>query len=106
MSFREPMKIVELDAHGWRSAGDCVQALKKAIGAPSAHGSGIDAFVDTMIHHDDINTLKAPYTIVIHGLNKADPEARAMARTLAEHVNEDGASDWGTDLEVRMQIEE
>jgi hypothetical protein len=106
MAYREPMKFVELDAGGWRSPADFAGALKQAIGAPDWHGSGIDAFLDTMIYHDDINALKAPYTIVIRGLSKAGIEVQTMARILAEHIEHDATSDWGTDLEVRMKIEE
>ena len=64
------MRIVELHADGWVTATDFVNALKKAIGAPDWHGSSADAFLDSMIYHDDINALKSPYTIRISGADK------------------------------------
>jgi len=84
---------------------DFVNALKIAIGAPDGHGNGIDAFLDTMIYHDEINALKSPYRIKIIGLDKAGLEAQEPARLLAQLINELGASDRGTDLEVTMIIE-
>lgn len=99
------MQIVELHADGWVTAVDFMNALKKAIGAPDWHGSSEGAFLDSMIYHDDINTLKAPYTIRISGVAKAKPEAQDAVRLLARLINEGGASDLGTDLEVTILIQ-
>lgn len=96
------MRIVELDADGWVTATDVANALKKAIGAPEWHGSSVDAFVDSMVYHDDINALKAPYTIGILGVDRAEPEAQNKIRLLARFINEHGASDRGTELEVTI----
>jgi hypothetical protein len=100
------MQIVELHADDWVTAIDCVNALKKAIGAPNWHGSSVDAFLDSMIYHDDINALKSPYTIRIGGVDKAKPEAQDAIRRLAQLINERGASDRGTDLEVTILVED
>jgi barstar (barnase inhibitor) len=81
------MQIVELHAEGWVTAADFMQALKKAIGAPDWHGSNVDAFLDSMIHHDDINALKSPYAIRICGVDKAKPEAQDAVRLLARLTN-------------------
>jgi hypothetical protein len=85
---------------------DFLNALKKAIGAPDWHGSSPDAFLDSMIYHDEINALRAPYTIAISGANKAKPEAQDAIRLLARLINERGASDRGTDLEVTMLVKD
>jgi hypothetical protein len=100
------MRFVELRADTWTTAIDVANALKKAIGAPDWHGSSPDAFLDSMIYHDDINALKAPYTIRISGAAKAKPEAREAIHLLARLINEQGASDRGTDLEVTMLIDD
>ncbi len=100
------MRIVELRADTWATAVDVANALKKAIGAPDWHGSSPDAFLDSMIYHDDINALKSPYTIRISGAAKAKPEAQDVIHLLARLINEQSASDRGTDLEVRMLIED
>jgi hypothetical protein len=70
-----PRQIVELYAENLATAVDFARALKKVIGAPDWHGNSVDAFLDSMIHHEDINALKAPYTIKIVGADKAKPEA-------------------------------
>jgi hypothetical protein len=100
------MQIVELHAGGWVTATDFANALKKAIGAPDWHGSSVDAFLDSMIYHDEINALKSPYTIRIGDVDKAKPEAQDAIRLLARLINERGASDRGTDLEVTILVEE
>jgi hypothetical protein len=100
------MKIVELHADGWVTATDFMNVLKKAIGAPDWHGSSMDAFLDSMIYHDDINALKSPYTIRIAGVGKAKPEAQDAICLLARLINERGASDRGSDLEVAVLVED
>jgi hypothetical protein len=100
------MQIVELHADGLVSARDLVAALKKAIGALDWHGDSVDAFLDSMIHHDDINALKAPYTIWIVGAERAGPEAQDAIRLLARSIDEHGASERGGDLEVTVRVEE
>jgi hypothetical protein len=65
---------------------DFVTALKVAIGAPDWHGSSPDAFVDSMIWHDEINALKAPYTIKIMGADKASYEAQDAIRRSAQVI--------------------
>jgi hypothetical protein len=100
------MRIVELHADGWGTAVEFMNALKKVIGAPDWHGSSVDAFLDSMIYHDEINALKSPYTIRISGVGKARPEAQDAIRLLAQLINECGASDRGGDLEVAMLIED
>jgi RNAse (barnase) inhibitor barstar len=100
------MQIVELHADDWVTATDFMNSLKKAIGAPDWHGSSVDAFLDSMIYHDDINALKSPYTIRISGVDKAKPEAQDAIGLLARLINELGASDRGTDLEVTILVED
>src|SRR5262245_24474810 len=90
-----PMQVVELHAENLVAALDFARALKKAIGAPDWHGESVDAFLDSMIYHDDINALKAPYTIRIVGAGKAKAEAQDAIRQLAQAIDKHGASDRG-----------
>ena len=85
---------------------DAIEALKSAIGAPARHGDGIDAFIDSMIVHDEINTLRSPYTLMITGLRDAAPDARQFACDFADSINRAGMSDHGTDLEIRIVVED
>jgi hypothetical protein len=100
-----PMQIVELHAEGFVTALDFSAALKKVFGAPEWHSDSVDAFLDSMIYHDDINALKAPYTIIIRSANKAGAEAQNEIRALASSIDEYGAVDRGGDLEVTMLVE-
>ena len=61
---------------------------------------------DSMIYHDDINALRAPYIIRISSLDKAMPEAQDAIHLLAGLINGAGASDRGTDLEVTSLTED
>jgi hypothetical protein len=100
------MQLMELHVESMASAVDFMDALKKVIGAPDWHGDSVDAFLDSMIHHDDINALKAPSTIRIVGADKLGREAQDAIRRLARAINQHGASDRGGDLEVTILVEE
>jgi hypothetical protein len=101
-----PLRIVELRAEDLVTGMDFVGALKKIIGAPDWHGDSVDAFLDSMIYHDDINALKSPYVIRIVGADRAGTEAREAIRELAQSIDKHGASDRGGDLEVTILVEE
>jgi hypothetical protein len=101
-----PMQLIELHADSMVAAMDFVTALKKAIGAPDWHGDSVDAFLDSMIYHDDVNTLRSPFSISIVGAGKAGLEAQDAICRLARSINERGASDRGGDLEVTVRVEE
>jgi hypothetical protein len=58
------MRIIELDAFGWKTPGDFIEALKIAIGAPDWHGSSVNAFVDSM-GTGDVNAVEPPYIVKI-----------------------------------------
>jgi hypothetical protein len=101
-----PMQIVELNSAGLVTAVDFVNVLKEVLGAPAWHGSSVDAFLHSMIYHDDINTLKSPYTIRIAGARNANSAAQDFIRLLAREVNTRGASDRGGDLEITILVKE
>jgi hypothetical protein len=62
--------------------------------------------VDSMVHHDDINTLRSPYTIRVVGAGRAGLEAQQWIRRLAHFIDEAGAPDRGGELEVAIRVEE
>jgi hypothetical protein len=99
------MRVIELRADAWETALDFINALKAAIGAPDWHGSSPDAFLDSIVYHDEINALKAPYTIKIIGIERAQPAAQVEARLTSRLINEAAARDRGTDLEVTIIVE-
>lgn len=98
------MHIIKI---GWTTALDFYRTLCTAIGAPEWHGMSEDAFVDTMVVHGDINAVKSPYTVKIVGTAKAAPEAQAAIQPLTRRINTAAAAaaDYGTDLEVTLEVE-
>jgi hypothetical protein len=98
------MRVIEIDASKWTSVVDFCHALRGAIGAPDWHGSSVDAFVDTMAIHDDINAVKAPYTIRITNAAKLASDVKAEVEIFAGAVNKAAAPDRGSELEVKIEI--
>ena len=43
------MRLIELDAKGWKSPTDFLQSLARVLGSCEGHGMSPDAFVDSMI---------------------------------------------------------
>lgn len=67
------MNVIELDASGWLTPLDFYDALLASLGAPEWHGRNINALIDSMIV-GDINSVEAPYRVVVTGLNEADED--------------------------------
>jgi hypothetical protein len=98
------MRLIDLDASEWLSVLDFYRALRAAIETPDWHGWSIDAFVDSMIVHDEINSVRAPYSIRIKQTAKTASDVALEVRRFADAINRAGASDRDTDLEVTIQI--
>jgi RNAse (barnase) inhibitor barstar len=98
------MRVIDLDAREWKSLLDFYRAVRAAIGAPDWHGWSIDAFIDSMIVHDEINAVAAPYTIRIQGVATIDSQLRVGIDDFADAINKAGAPDRGSDLEVTVAI--
>jgi len=79
------LKIIELDAAGWRNALDVIHAFKSALGSPEGHGTSIDAFVDSMVY-GGMNALEAPYRIVVRNHSHLSGEALEFVAVLSWSV--------------------
>lgn len=64
---------VQLDATGWYTPADFLEALRDAIGGPVWHGMSPAAFVDT-IFWNDYNQRKPPYQILVVGWEQLSDE--------------------------------
>jgi RNAse (barnase) inhibitor barstar len=73
----ETRRIV-LDVTGCTTTAELNEAAAKVLGAPDWHGRNLDAWWDSL-RSDDINEVRAPYTIVIRG-------SRTVPADLAEYV--------------------
>jgi len=58
--------LVQLDASGWREPSDFYDAILKALGSPSWHGTNPVALLDTMVSGmGAVHDLKPPYRVEI-----------------------------------------
>ena len=64
------VRIIPLDAHGWRARSDFYDALLSALGAPERHGDSVDALIDSIIV-GDMNDVEPPFRVEVNGLSKA-----------------------------------
>jgi len=53
------VRVLELNASGWRTIDDFYDAILAAVGAPDWHSRLPVALVDTMFH-DDVNKVVPP----------------------------------------------
>lgn len=60
------MKVISLDASGWRSPDDFYFAILPEVGAPAWHGRNLDA-LDDSLGGGGINALEPPFRVVIEG---------------------------------------
>ena len=101
------MRVIRLDARGWRTILDFMGALRTAIGAPDWHGNSVDAFIDSMIW-GGINALEPPYTIRIEnaaGLpDVVRQEIDILSGELRKSREEYRTGNAGKDVEVMMEV--
>ena len=81
------MKLIVLDASEWRSEDDLHDALLDVLEAPDWHGRNLDAWWDS-IGSDNINDLRAPFTITILKAHVLDPALKAYVGKFVELVAE------------------
>jgi len=79
------MRIVELDAGGWTTPLDFLDAVRGAVGASDGCGLDIDAIVEAMVRG---GSLEPPYTIRIVATAKADSKVRTEIEALAKALKD------------------
>lgn len=101
------MRVIELNATNWKTVNDYCDALRAALGTPEWHGSSVDAFLDTMIWHNDINEVNPPYIVRIEKakglpreiLDEIEQLSRSLSRARAEFQIRRGG-----DVDVKLEI--
>ena len=88
--MRVPIPTIELDAHGWCTVVDVIDAIIVALGGPVWHGRGWDALHDSMVG-GDINGIEPPYAIVIKNTGQSPSEVQEAVRLFVKMVG-----DWRT----------
>ena len=99
------MRIIELDAGGWLTPLDFLDAVHRAIGAPERQSLEADALVDAMIR--GLNSVQPPYTIRVTGSAKVPSEVRKEIAALSQIIKD--ARRWRAnhrydDVEVAIEI--
>jgi len=100
------MRIIELDATGWKTPLDFLNALKIALGSCEGHGLSPDAFVDSMIW-GGMNSVDPPYEIRICGSWSATEEVRDYIDLMISIIargRQDKLNLRGDDTEVSIRI--
>ena len=96
------MRLIELDAKGWKSQLDFLQSLTRALGSCEGHGMSQDAFVDSMIW-GGMNSVEPPYSVQIRNLIAAPKEVADYVSLVISAIREgrhDRFRRHGEDIEV------
>jgi hypothetical protein len=102
------MRLIELDAAGWKSPIDFLQALKVALGSSKGHGMSPAAFVDSMIW-GGMNDVEPPYVIRItdiRGVPKEVADCVALMISVIQEARRDRLQRRGDDIEVSIETDE
>jgi hypothetical protein len=81
------MRLIELDAQGWKAPLDFLCSLADAIGSPEWHGMTPDAFVDSMIW-GGVNSVQPPYTVQIKNIATAPREVADYVSLVGSVIGE------------------
>ena len=74
------MQTIELDGASWVEPLDFWMALRDALGVVAGHGTGFDAFEDSVFYHPEMLTIRPPFTIAVRNapsLSRRDIEQMA-----------------------------
>lgn len=98
------MKAFDVDGATWRTDIDAIDGLLAALKPLGVHGSGIDAFIDSMIYGGMLEA-EPPYQVNVRNLTA--PEPRAFIQELSAALAE--ARDWrkvhyGDDVQVAIHL--
>jgi RNAse (barnase) inhibitor barstar len=100
------MRIINLDAKGWKTVDDFYDALLPELGAPAWHGRNANALNDSVIW-GGINAVNPPLMIRVCSVEDA-PQAVVDAVKLAKRALDEGREDFraqhGRDIDVELQI--
>lgn len=100
------MRIVQLDASGWKTVLDFLTALKKALNAPEWCGSSVDAINELMIWGLVAETPQPPYVVQISGTAKAPKDVQdyiALTADCVREAREEKKARDGEDLDVSIK---
>ena len=101
-----PVKLIQLDASGWKTVSDFYGALLALLGSPHWHGQSIDALIDSMIW-GGINEVCPPYKVIVVGHENLPADVLAEVRYASDYLakaRDDFKSRRGGDVDVRLVL--
>jgi hypothetical protein len=75
------MRTIVLDGSSWSAPLDFWDALREALGVVPGHGTGFDAFEDSVFYHPDMLSVRPPFTVIVQN---PPPVARSDIAQMAE----------------------
>ena len=102
------MRIIKLDASGWKTLLDFYEALLVALEAPHWHGRNINALIDSMVY-GGINGIEPPYTVLVTNLTdvpKAVCEEVSYTVSAIQEARQERFENQGVDVEVSISAPE
>ena len=98
------MRVIKLDASGWKTPLDFYEALLLALEAPHWHGRSIDALVDSMVYRR-INGIDAPYRIWMVGTAGLPTDTKAEIDLAVSCINEQQGIEQEGEFKIEFQID-
>ena len=77
------MREITVDVSACSSTQDFYALLLVGLGAPAWHGKNLDALWDT-ISSDDINDVRAPFTVRFINVQNAQSELKSLVEKIGE----------------------
>ena len=89
------MKVIRLEATGWRSSEDFYSELLPQLGAPAWHGRNLNALEDSL--SGGINKVEPPFRVELHGAQGLPPQLRQFVSEVTA-VFDDVRNDTQADI--------
>ena len=81
------MRLIQLDAKGWKSQLDFIPSLTRALGSCEGDGMSPDAFMDSMIW-GGMNSAAPLYNVQISNLSAAPKEVADYVSSMISAIRE------------------
>src|SRR5579872_15193 len=103
------MKTITVNAKTFTNPVKFFAGVLKTLGAPDWHGLSINAFVDTMIWHPEVHSIRPPYLLRVEKIELMPNEVRTAATTLRDAIKRaraDHIALTGRDVPVAIELDD
>ena len=98
------MQTIEIDGSSWSDRLDFWYALRDALGVVPEHGTGFDAFEDSVFYHPDMLNIQPPFKVVVRNPSPmviSDVEQMAEGWVLQRQWRKER---YGDDVEASISL--